>query len=91
MTSLVFTLLGGKPIRNKEGKVVGGPLLMSTQAGGKDLPNAARIAPDRRWFGNTRTIAQKELDKFREEMTLKNSDPYSVLLRRKKIPMGKHI
>ena len=47
-----------------------------------------RIAPDRRWFGNTRVVGQTELDKFREEMTTKVSDPYSVVLKRKKLPMG---
>lgn len=30
---------------------------------------AGRVAPDRRWFGNTRIIKQEELDKFREEMS----------------------
>ena len=44
---------GGKAIRNKAGKVVGGSLLMNDKAGGKDIGSAARIAPDRRWFGNT--------------------------------------
>jgi len=78
----------GKPLRNEDGKVIGGTLLMGDKAGGKDLPNVARIAPDRRWFGNTRTMSQKELDRFREEMTLKEADPYSVILRRKKIPMA---
>lgn len=48
----------------------------------------ARIAPDRRWFGNTRLVSQNELDKFREDMTTKAADPYSVVLRRKKIPMA---
>ena len=61
---------------------------MSNKAGGKDLPNMARIAPDRRWFGNTRTISQTDLDHFREEMTLKEADPYSIILRRQKIPMA---
>jgi len=79
---------GGKPIRNKDGKIIGGPLCMSTKAGNQDLPTIARIAPDRRWFGNTRTISQTELDKFREEMSVKAADPYSVVLRRKKIPMA---
>jgi nuclear GTP-binding protein len=78
----------GNPVRNKDGKIVGGTLLMNDKAGGKDLPNSARIAPDRRWFGNTRTISQNDLDKFREEMTLKEADPYSVVLRRQKIPMA---
>ena len=36
----------------------------------KDLPNS-RIQPDRRWFGNTRVIGQKQLEQFREEMTAK--------------------
>ena len=78
----------GKPVRNKDGKVIGGTLLMDNKAGGKDLPSVARIAPDRRWFGNTRTVSQIDLDKFRDEMTVKQADPYSVLLRRKKIPMA---
>ena len=32
-------------------------------------PPTGRVAPDRRWFGNTRIIKQDELDKFREEMS----------------------
>lgn len=32
-------------------------------------PSTGRVAPDRRWFGNTRVIKQEELDKFREEMS----------------------
>lgn len=47
-----------------------------------------RIQPDRRWFGNTRVVGQTELDNFREEMTSKVADPYSVVLKRKKLPMG---
>jgi hypothetical protein len=64
----------GNPVRNKDGKIIGGTLMMADKAGGKDLPNVARIAPDRRWFGNTRTISQNDLDKFREEMTLKEAE-----------------
>ena len=36
----------------------------------KELPNS-RIQPDRRWFGNTRVVGQKQLEQFREEMTAK--------------------
>jgi len=81
---------GGKPIRNAQGVVVGGELLMNNTVGGKEMkPNEiARIAPDRRWFGNTRTISQGELDKFRDDMSTREADPYSVILRRKKIPMA---
>lgn len=78
----------GNPVRNEDGKIIGGTLCMSTKSGGKDIANVARIAPDRRWFGNTRTISQTDLDTFREEMTVKEADPYSVVLRRQKIPMA---
>lgn len=79
----------GKAIRNKEGKVVGGQFMMSDRAGDAKITAATgRIAPDRRWFGNTRVVGATELDRFREEMTEKVADPYSVVLRRKKLPMG---
>lgn len=79
----------GKAIRNKEGKVVGGQFMMADRAGDSEITAATgRIAPDRRWFGNTRVVGQTELDKFREEMTSKVADPYSVVLKRKKLPMG---
>lgn len=77
------------PIRNKKGKIVGGSLMMGTKAGGIAISGAqAKIQPDRRWFGNTRVVGQKELDKFRNEMSLKAADPYSVVLRSRKLPMG---
>lgn len=78
----------GQVQRDKDGKKVGGKLMMFDKSGGQDIAKAARIAPDRRWFGNTRTMAPQELDKFREEMTTHAADPYSVVLRRKKIPMA---
>lgn len=31
-------------------------------------PTAGRIAPDRKWFGNIRTLDQKELDKYRQSL-----------------------
>ena len=49
----------GGAIRNKEGKVVGGSLMMSTKSGGTtNASTTARIAPNRRYFANTRTTAQ---------------------------------
>jgi nuclear GTP-binding protein len=79
----------GKAIRNKEGKIVGGQFMMKDRAGdSKITASTGRIAPDRRWFGNTRVVGATELDRFREEMTDKVADPYSVVLRRKKLPMG---
>ena len=79
----------GKAIRNKAGRVVAGSFMMGDRAGDRKITaETGRIAPDRRWFGNTRTVAQNDLDKFRQEMTQAVSDPYSVVLKRKKIPMG---
>ena len=77
---------GGKPIRNKKGKIVGGVLMMRDKVGGQAITGATgRTQPDRRWFGNTRVISQVDLDRFREEMTTRAADPFSVILRRKKI------
>ncbi|KAL7545383.1 hypothetical protein ACHAWF_008733 [Thalassiosira exigua] len=79
----------GKAIRNKEGKVVGGQFMMGDRAGDSKITAATgRIAPDRRWFGNTRVVDPTELDKFREEMTSSMADPYSVVVKRKQLPMG---
>jgi nuclear GTP-binding protein len=52
----------------------------------KELPST-RIQPDRRWFGNTRVIGQKQLEDFRTEMSTKVNDAYTVLLREKKLPL----
>ena len=49
---------------------------------------AKRIAPDRRWFGNTRVVGQKQLEDFREEMSTHVNDPYTVVMRTKQLPMG---
>jgi len=78
-----------RPIRNKKGRLIGGDFMMSDRAGDKEISaETGRIAPDRRWFGNTRVVDPKQLDSFRQEMTEKVADPYSVVLKRKKVPMG---
>lgn len=38
----------------------------------------ARVAPNQRWFGNTRVIGQKALHNFQEEMGKVMKDPYQV-------------
>lgn len=38
--------------------------------------------------GNTRVISQTALDHFRTSLTTRKDDPYSVLLRRNKLPMA---
>jgi nuclear GTP-binding protein len=80
---------GGKPIRNRAGHIVGGSLMCKDKAGGKNITaESGRIQPDRRWFGNTRLIGQKELDTFRDKMVDKQHDPYTVVLHQNKLPMG---
>ena len=71
--------------RSKEGKIVRGGLAVGQSV--REM-KAARVQPDRRWFGNTRVIGQKELVEFRENMEKTQADPYSVLLKRSKLPMG---
>ena len=34
-----------------------------------------RIEPDRKWFGNIRTIKQKELDQYRAEIGVHKRNP----------------
>lgn len=50
--------------------------------------SAARIEPKPTWFGNVRTIDQKTLEKLRVEYKQKVNDPYTVLLKDKKMPMS---
>lgn len=54
-------------------------------------PNAGKIQPDRRWFGNVRTVDQKELEHYRqklEEQEVKKGSGMSVLVRNKKLPLS---
>lgn len=82
---------GKSYIRNAEGKIVDGDLTSKLKSGNKkisELGKMARVAPNRKWFGNTRVVGAKELDEFRTEMGKRVADPYSVILKRKKLPLG---
>ena len=72
----------GRAVRNAQGEIVQAAALQST-----DAPTA-RVDPNRKWFGNTRVIAQDALTHFREAMGDKKHDSYRVLLRRNKLPMS---
>lgn len=72
----------GRAVRNAQGEIVQAAALQLT-----DAP-VARVDPNRKWFGNTRVIAQDALTHFREAMGDKKHDTYSVLLRRNKLPMS---
>ncbi|KAI0756463.1 NGP1NT-domain-containing protein [Daedaleopsis nitida] len=77
-------LNGGKAIRDKDGKIIQAAAFQK----GEDETEPGRVQPDRRWFGNTRVISQTALDHFRTSLATRKSDPYSVLLRRNKLPMA---
>lgn len=72
----------GRAVRNANGDIIKAAALQST-----DAP-IARVDPNRKWFGNTRVIAQDALSHFREAMGDKKHDSYQVLLKRNKLPMS---
>ncbi|CBK19952.2 uncharacterized protein [Blastocystis hominis] len=78
----------GKAKYDRDGKVIGGYLRSTTKTANKEIEGPARIAPNRKWFGNTRTITPEKLDTFREEMAKTVNDPYSVVLKTKVLPMS---
>merc|ERR1712226_1197349 len=75
---------GGKPIRNKSGKIVKQAEYQTTLASG----TRARVQPDRRWFGNTRVIGQKQLQEFEAAGKKAINDPYKMILRQTKLPIS---
>ncbi|KAG2226829.1 hypothetical protein INT45_005794 [Circinella minor] len=75
-------LKSGKPIRNAAGKIIQAADFQSTET------KTARVAPNRKWFGNTRVIGQKALEDFRESLGAKINDPYQILLKQNKLPMS---
>ena len=54
----------------------------------KQILKPVRIEPDRKWFGNVRTIDQKTMEAFNAETMLKEKDPYSFLLKKRKVDYG---
>jgi nuclear GTP-binding protein len=54
----------------------------------KQAIKPARIPPNRKWFGNIRTIEQKNLEKFRIELAEATRDPFKVLIAAKKLPIS---
>ncbi|KAK1582408.1 hypothetical protein Q3G72_014654 [Acer saccharum] len=70
-----------RPKRDRKGKI------LHHELQSKELPST-RIQPDRRWFGNTRVVNQKELEFFRDELQSRMSSSYNVILREKKLPFS---
>ncbi|KAI9662648.1 MAG: GTPase required for pre-60S ribosomal subunit nuclear export and maturation [Alyxoria varia] len=76
----------GKPQRNAEGKITKPGAYQSREKGG--VGGSARVEPNRKWFNNTRVIAQDSLAQFREAVTQKTNDPYAFLMKSNKLPMS---
>ena len=72
----------GKAQRNANGEITKAASYQS-----REKPKA-RIEPNRKWFGNTRVIAQDALNSFRDAMAERAADPYQVLLKSNKLPMS---
>ena len=62
---------GGRAVRDRDGKILGGTLMSRDKSGDKPMGAVARIAPNRKWFGNTRVVTPQALEKFRDEMGAK--------------------
>ena len=69
--------------RNEDGEIIKGYITPKSQQIAKG--EMARVAPDRKWFGNTRVIGQQEMSKFRTALEKKIHDPYTILLKRSKV------
>eukprot|EP01018_Ginkgo_biloba_P018537 Gb_01485 [translate_table: standard] len=76
-----LNMYNSRPKRNSKGRI------LHHELQSKDLPST-RIQPDRRWFGNTRVVNQKELETFREELQSRLSNTYNVILKERKLPLS---
>ncbi|EAN92721.1 GTPase, putative [Trypanosoma cruzi] len=74
-----------KLLRDEKGNIVKGSVL---QASDRVEQQMVRVAPDRRWFGNTRVIGQEALQNFLKEMGAKYRDPYSIVIKQSKLPLS---
>ena len=95
-------LNGGKAVRDKNGKIIQAAAFQKGEdetKPGRVQPDRRWFGTVNRlcrfgWktltsvVGNTRVISQTALDHFRTSLSVKKDDPYSVLLRRNKLPMA---
>jgi nuclear GTP-binding protein len=80
----VNLLKGGKPTRDRTGKIVKAAAFQNTLPSGTQV----RVGANRKWFENTRVISQKDLESFRNAVSEKKDDPYTFLMRQNKLPMS---
>ncbi|GIY45762.1 nucleolar GTP-binding protein 2 [Caerostris darwini] len=72
-----------RPKRDRRGKIVKPSAFQSRLSSG----SVARVAPNQKWFGNTKVIGQKSLQRFQEELGKALKDPYQVVMRQTKLPI----
>lgn len=72
-----------KAKRNRLGKIIKPAPFQSALTSG----SVARIAPNQRWFGNTKIIGQNALQRFQEELGQTLKDPYQVVMHQTKLPI----
>lgn len=73
-----------RPYRDRKGKIVKAAPYQSWVTSG----TVARVAPNPKWFGNTRTVSQGALQEFQEELGKAMRDPYQVVMRQSKLPVS---
>merc|ERR1719317_1342649 len=75
---------GGKARYNRKGQKVKDADYQS------ELPSGtqARVAPNRKWFGNTGVISQHSLQTFQEKIQEVKNNPYQLLIKNHKLPMS---
>jgi len=74
----------GKAKCNRYGKVIKEAIFQGSLKPGTQ----ARVEPNQRWFGNTKVIGQKSLQKFQDEMGKVLKDPYQVVMRQTQLPVS---
>ncbi|KAI9184031.1 GTPase required for pre-60S ribosomal subunit nuclear export and maturation [Blastocladiella emersonii ATCC 22665] len=75
-------LRGGRAKRNAKGEIIKDAIFQSTKA------PTARIEPNRKWFGPTRTSTQKALADLRTVVAETMHDPSRVLLFQNRVPLS---
>eukprot|EP00917_Polyrhabdina_sp_WS-2016_P017654 GHVP01038163.1.p1 GENE.GHVP01038163.1~~GHVP01038163.1.p1 ORF type:complete len:460 (-),score=94.72 GHVP01038163.1:969-2348(-) len=74
----------GKNVHNAKGDVVS----YAKYSNPTTEKPVVRVNQNRKWFSNTRTIGQEELQSFREELKKTTLEPYKVLVQQKKLPLS---
>lgn len=81
VTKHLNLMKGGRPTRNSKGEITKDAAFQKSKCN-----PLSKINRNRKWFCNTKTITQNELDNFRDKVTTKKT--YHVLLSQGKLPFS---